>query len=266
MIVLPLKIEDNMVSLKLSFKELQCRKNVLQADKFTLSASNISLGKVNLKSHAYSEKYDIQMDKVAHFLRRNVAFKKNENTMFITTKNYHQEDFYDVYKLPLYVYDQNHFIDTLYGLLINDLRLMVPNTEKGKEISFKALGFDDYFNSDVLETINIIKSASADGETFFANLQQHGFSNQLQILDFLDKIQFDVVEESVLPKKEFDEVTSAFYAIHGPESKVLQKYEQKASENEKSFKMLSSLYHNVYGKPLLWSNLEEKVKKLEKKS
>ncbi len=263
MIVLPLIVNDMIFSLDLSFKKIQRRKEVLQADKINLPANDLVVGKVSLKE-GNNPLYDKNAIAVTRFIRK---FMVNNyvKSLYITTSNYHQTDFYDVYKVPCPPNYSYPVIDFLYGNLVNDLRLRDPEKEKAKMISLKQIGMDELFNDDVLDDLLKIKKECHNHEEFVNKITEHGYGLQVQILQFLDTLDFKIIDQTLLSIKNLDIVANSFQAIPNRIDKQLAFYRQLARDNYQSYTVLARANHIIHDKPLTWPMLSVKQQKILQK-
>lgn len=253
-------------SLAITFKNMQIKKEQLQADKIHLPASDLAVGRISLQEATTATDFDHNPLGLTEFIRRNTLYT-NAKSVYITTANYEKTDFYDIYKVPLPPVNANQITDLLYGLLVNDLRLSIPDMVKSQRLSFASLGIDRLLSEEVLDGIRQLKQNAQQKEMFLTELKEHGYQAPIQVLDFFNQLDFQVVDQSLLPMKTLDTVLQAFEPLNSKEEKVLTHYKTVAKKNSDCYISLSNLHQILYDRSLNWPSLSiDQQKILLKKS
>ena len=115
MIVLPLASEKGISTFEVGFQAEDKRAEILQADKIQLPASDIAIGRDHLSQMLSLESYKDKPEELTKWIRKNAAYNPRARVIYVTTGNYENTDFYDVYKLPLPPEKPNILVDFLYG-------------------------------------------------------------------------------------------------------------------------------------------------------
>jgi len=265
MIVIPLIVNHMIFSLNVSFKKIQQKKEVLQADQFHFTANDLVVGKASLKELEDFNKFEQNHRLLTQFIRKHTD-GTIPKSVYITTSNYPKSDFYDVYKIALPPKNSSSVGDLLYGMLSNDLRLKNPENDRGKVVSLKHLGIDTVFNPFILADLEKIKSMCSNHEEFLHQLINDGYQEQLAVLDFLDTLEFQIIDQTMISLHQFATINNSFQAIGDKLSRGLSSYQQIASDNFQIYTTLAKASHIIYDKPLSWPKLSVQQQKiLEKK-
>ena len=261
MLILPLETNGVILGLELSFKDEKHKKEVLQADKINTPANNISIGKTSFKRLENYTKFDKNPLAITRFIR-NALYNSNINTVQITTNNYTNSEFYDVYQVPVPFSISTEEIDILYGSMVNAIRLTQPEKRQGEILSFKKIGLTNLFTEEVVQDMIILKENVTDLEQYHQLLQQNGYEDQLIALDFLDQLNFTIKNETVMTTRSLEATIRSFSLLHNNVNKKLQNYNQVAKENRNCYDLLSTAHNLVYNYSLSWPILTEEDKKI----
>lgn len=258
MIVLPLASEKGIITFEVQFRDADKRAEILQADKIQLPASDISIGRVHLGQVSQLDLYKNRPEELTKLIRKNAAYDQRVKVIYLTTANYENTEFYDVYKLPLPPEKPNFLVDFLYGFLLNDLRLRVPDKEKGKELSFAKMGMPAVVNEEIVNDIAKLKEESVSKQDFLYRLKENGYEEQLEVIDFLNTLSFSPVDNGFFSNQLMQSLREGLQAIHDTRRlKSMQKFENLASNNSDYYMNLNTMNHIFYEKPLWFE--EQKI-------
>lgn len=272
MISLPLMINNVILKVNINFKDIEIKKNRLDSGAKGIKESDIVIGKTHLKAYEDSNKPIINPKAITDFIRRNVNYgSENANYIEVNTKRYKDRYFYDTYIVPAPSYKPNEVNDYIYGTLVNNIRLSSPDKIKKTNISLASIGFDELFNGEFYNKIANIKNNNPNQLYIRNSLMNAGCEKQLEILDFLNTLNYENSKNNdVLLTDELDTV-NAFFNDSNKINNFLTNYKNTAINNSDSYMYLATLNTLVNGKNLNWPVLSEEqqnilIKKLNSNS
>ena len=263
MISLPLMINDVILKVTINFKDLEVKKDILDSGAKDVKESDIIIGKNHLKAYEDTKKPITNPKAITDFIRRNINYgSKNANYIEVNTKRYKDRDFYDTYIVPAPSYKPNEVNDYIYGTLVNNIRLSNPDKIKKTNISLASIGFDELFNGEFYNKIASIKNNNPNPLYIRNSLMNAGCEKQLEILDFLNTLDYENSKNSdVLLTDELDTV-NAFFNDSNKINNFLTNYKNTSINNYDSYMYLAALNTIVNGKNLEWPVLSEEQQKI----
>ena len=263
MISLPLMINDVILKVTINFKDLEVKKDRLDSGAKDVKESDIIIGKTHLKAYEDTKKPITDPKAITDFIRRNINYEsENANYIEVNTKRYKDRDFYDTYIVPAPSYKPNEVNDYIYGTLVNNIRLSNPDKIKKTNISLASIGFDELFNGEFYNKIASIKNNNPNQLYIRNSLINAGCEKQLEILDFLNTLNYENSKNSdVLLTDELDTV-NAFFNDSNKINNFLTNYKNTSINNYDSYMYLAALNTIVNGKNLEWPVLSEEQQKI----
>lgn len=263
MISLPLMINDVILKVTINFKDLEVKKDRLDSGAKDVKESDIIIGKTHLKAYEDNKKTITDPKAITDFIRRNINYgSENANYIEVNTKRYKDRDFYDTYIVPAPSYKPNEVNDYIYGTLVNNIRLSNPDKIKKTNISLASIGFDELFNGEFYNKIANIKNNNPNPLYIRNSLMNAGCEKQLEILDFLNTLNYENSKNSdVLLTDELDTV-NAFFNDSNKINNFLTNYKNTSINNYDSYMYLAALNTIVNGKNLEWPVLSEEQQKI----
>ena len=263
MISLPLMINDVILKVTINFKDLEVKKDRLDSGAKDVKESDIIIGKTHLKAYEDTKKLITDPKAITDFIRRNINYgSENANYIEVNTKRYKDRDFYDTYIVPAPSYKPNEVNDYIYGTLVNNIRLSSPDKIKKTNISLASIGFDELFNGEFYNKIASIKNNNPNPLYIRNSLMNAGCEKQLEILDFLNTLNYENSKNSdVLLTDELDTV-NAFFNDSNKINNFLTNYKNTSINNYDSYMYLAALNTIVNGRNLEWPVLSEEQQKI----
>lgn len=263
MISLPLMINDVILKVTINFKDLEVKKDRLDSGAKDVKESDIIIGKTHLKAFEDTKKPITNPKAITDFIRRNVNYgSENVHYIEVNTKRYKDRDFYDTYIVPAPSYKPNEVNDYIYGTLVNNIRLSNPDKIKKTNISLASIGFDELFNGEFYNKIASIKNNNPNQLYIRNSLINAGCEKQLEILDFLNTLNYENSKNSdVLLTDELDTV-NAFFNDSNKINNFLTNYKNTSINNYDSYMYLAALNTIVNGRNLEWPVLSEEQQKI----
>lgn len=263
MISLPLMINDVILKVTINFKDLEVKKDRLDSGAKDVKESDIIIGKTHLKAYEDTKKPITNPKAITDFIRRNVNYgSENANYIEVNTKRYKDRDFYDTYIVPAPSYKPNEVNDYIYGTLVNNIRLSSPDKIKKTNISLASIGFDELFNGEFYNKIANIKNNNPNPLYIRNSLMNAGCEKQLEILDFLNTLDYENSKNTdVLLTDELDTV-NAFFNDSNKINNFLTNYKNTSINNYDSYMYLATLNTIVNGRNLEWPVLSEEQQKI----
>lgn len=253
MLKLAMVNEGILLKVSLNFKNIVLKKNQLNSHKNDVKESDIVIGKTvfSTVSDNYCAKYDPNY--LTGYIRKCVNYS-NRQIDYIAVNTKMNNDFYDTYLLPLPNNQENYAIDYLYGSLINNIRFSDPDNIKEVDVNLKKLGIDKLFDQQVLSNVLKVKKEYHDYREVKNQLIYDGYGKQVEIIDFLNNLDYKISDDNFLPKVYFDK-TLAFFEDDKKPYKCLNNYLKTAEDNYDSYLSLAIFNNLVYNEPLKWHNL-----------
>ena len=261
MVVLPLVAEGVILSLEVSFKQQQVKKEALQADKENAPINNIIVGKDSLQRLDNATAFDRNAPAITQLIRR-YLYNNSTDVIQLTTSNYQNKDFYDIYTIPSPPHLSIPAIDSLYGYLVNDVRLSQPDAPRGKFLSLKKLGIDQLFSQEILQQISSIKQQYPRHDEYIDALKRQGYQWQVELLQFFNDLNFTILDETIMSTKNMQTTLQGLAPLHSKVDKPLKQYYQTAQDNYESYILLSTAHHMIYDRALSWPSLSPEQQKI----
>ena len=225
-----------------------------------IEQSEIIVNRKKFSESSFSESVDAKA--TTDFIRAfSLLYPRNFLVVTSSDTNFH---LYDVYELTPPLKKVNDNLDELYGKLITDLRKEIPGVEKrGRYVSFKKLGFDEYFdeskNARLKKIINDVNDSSLWNELF----QKEGVANLIDFVNFLSKFKYTVLDDYSLDIDNFKNTLHTFSNINTRDYRHLKRYYEIAKTNTEIFEKIEFIFMIVYNKPFTEKRFF--VKRKEKK-
>ena len=263
MISLPLMINNVILKVNINFKDLEIKKNRLDSGAKGIKESDIVIGKTHLKAYEDSNKPIINPKAITDFIRRNINYESEiGNYIEVNTKKYKDKDFYDTYIIPLPSYKPNEINDYIYGTLVNNIRFSTPDKIKNTNISFTSIGFDDLFNGEFYNVLLTLKNNNPNPLYIRNSLINRGYERQLEILDFINTLDYDSSKSNNILLEEELNTVNAFFSDSSKIDRFLTNYKDIAINNYDSYIYLATLNTLVNGRNLEWPVLSEEQQKI----
>ena len=257
MMILPIIHNGKVIHVSIS---LPCKKIRKEIRCKSIDQSEIIVNRKKFSESSFSEAGDAKS--TTDFIRA-FSLLHPRNFLVVTSSDINSH-LYDVYELEPPAKKVNDSLDELYGKLITDLRKEIPGVEKrGRYVSFKKLGFDDYFDelkiARLKKIINNVNDSSLWNELF----QIEGVDNLIDFVNFLSNFKYTVLADYSLDIDHFKNTLHTFSNINTRDYRHLKRYYEIAKTNTEIFENIEIVFKIVYNKPFT----EERffVKKKEKK-
>lgn len=259
MLVLPIVNRNRILNVRISLKSATKIRTDVEVD--NLLSSDIIVNGKSFNTSLFKDSKDKKT--IMEFIRNNsILYKKN---VLITTKMRSNRNRYDVYEVLLPPRRINEATDDLYVRTILDLQKELPDTIKGKYLSFEEIGLGEVFSDVKISKLKSIVNANpaSSWERLFL---ENGLMDMIETLDFLRIFDCTVVGEATIPEETMQQVLASFGKIHTRDTKSLNRYYSMAEENRDIYAKMTYVSKLVYGKPLdLIQSESQKNRQLVKK-
>ncbi len=249
MVVLPFVVDDISYDLLLSFKHMKKEEKVLKPENRKKEAGSIEIGKTKYSFPVEDSYYNNFPKELTSMIRKQAAYE-NVEEIKITSYNYPNTDFYDVYTIPVPPVMENAAIDYLYGSLVNDLRYQKNGQNKPKVISLMDCGMLSLMNRDIAKKIGELKENSFNKEHFFSLLKKENLGLTLSFVEFFNTLKIEAIEDSIRNYKDLETIASSFEISNIKIKNSLVHYMKQCEENASCFLLLSSVKENILDEPL----------------
>ena len=255
MLQLPMTIKDITVNVTINFNNITVEKDKLDSRAIGLEASDVVVDRTNIKSLRNDEYYSKNHQALTNIIRKNINYSNRAVTNIkVTTKKYKDSDFYDVYYLPLPPFATNPITDYIYGALVNSIRLSTPDLEKKVYLDLHKVGFDNLISKDFLNHLLTLKNNFLDPYILEEKIRKDGYGSQLEVLDFLNSLNYEIDNDDFIVTSEIDNVIN-FLSRDSKEGRKLANYKNMAMSNYESYLALGTFNNIVYNRPLAWPSL-----------
>ena len=172
--------------------------------------------------------------------------------------------YYDSSQYPLSMRDV--ILSVIQDIPIDKEQLILHSDENvdivPSNISLASIGFDELFNGEFYNKIASIKNNNPNPLYIRNSLMNAGCEKQLEILDFLNTLDYENSKNSdVLLTDELDTV-NAFFNDSNKINNFLTNYKNTSINNYDSYMYLAALNTIVNGKNLEWPVLSEEQQKI----
>ena len=221
MVVLPMTMDDSMVEVEVSFHNMYKEKMKLQAEKNT--ESNVIIGKYSLNELEDSKYYKDQPVRLTETIRRISSYYNNDVTSIkVISEKYQTSDFCDQYSIPLPPEKSNIYVDTLYGILVNNLRFTNPLKKKDT-----VLPLNEHEQINMLE----LRQNTTSKSEYFYLLDEQGLNTQAEWISFLETLDFTMIDKSFKSRRSYEQILSTFANTETKLKKDMTNYLQIGEEN-----------------------------------
>lgn len=243
MTILPIATNEYMSELEVSFRNLYKEEMQLQSEKG--SESDVLIGKVSLNDSVDARYYKDQPIKLTNDIRNAVhQYNNYASVIKVTSKKYGDGDFCDQYSIPLPPERPNIYVDTLYGILVNDLRFNNDAKRNDRTISLNDIGIVSKLNEhDQIEMLKL-RQKSVTKADYFYQLSATGLTAQVEWLEFLDTLEFIPVDGSVKQRDSYDQILESFANTETKMKKNMFNYLKTGEENYSIYSYYYQLLNN----------------------
>ena len=224
-----------------------------------VSNSNIIVNEHMFSRSLYNEGSEDLKKSVVDFIRNNSLLYRRNFT--ITTKAVTDTDVYDVYRVDYPLHKVNDNLEILYGAAVTDMMMETPDKPRGKYISLKDLGFDDFLTDEKILKLDRITSTATDGVELDKLYRENGVDDLVKTIEFMNLFDCTVVGEASIPEDVFIGVLDSFKKVHTRDAKSMQRYYNIALGNKDIYSKLSHVNKILYNKPysLIGSESQKKA-------
>ena len=203
-------------------------------------------------------------DQVVDFIRFNSL--NTPRNYLVTTRNFQDQEYYDLYEVGLPPSKVNDSLDSLYLNAITDMRKEVPNkNRKGYYVSLDQLGFNEYLTDDKIDKLKSIVASVRNTESWPVLFEQAGITDVISTIGFLNQFDCTVVPGSTIEENYLKGLLDSFEKIHSRDYKQLNRYYNIAKDNHNVYKKLSRVYSSMYNEPYrLIQSQKQKAKTYKK--
>ena len=198
-------------------------------------------------------------------LESNVVYRSGKRDFLITTRHNSSSDLYDLYSVELPPKKVSIGLDNLYGKVVIDMQKEIPDIKRGRYLSLKELGIEQYLTDERINNLRSIVNKANSEE----NLDYLLFSNNLgdlrSTIDFMKIFDFKIINEATVTEKQVRDLQSALKYTFGRDARDLEKYYKIAKDNKEMYRKLSILNQIFYNKPINLIRSREKIKVFVKK-
>lgn len=243
MVVLPMAMDDSMVEVEVGFHNMYKEKMKLQAEKNT--ESNVIIGKYSLNELEDSKYYKDQPIRLTETIRRISSYYNNDVTSIkVISEKYQTSDFCDQYSIPLPPEKSNIYVDTLYGILVNNLRFTNPLKKKDTVLSLKRTGIINSLNEhDQINMLELRQNTTSKSEYFYL-LDEQGLNAQAEWISFLETLDFTMIDKSFKSRRSYEQILSTFANTETKLKKDMTNYLQIGEENYLIYSYYYQLINN----------------------
>ena len=224
-----------------------------------VSKSDVIVNEHMFSKSLYNEDSEDLKKSVVDFIRNTSLLYRRNFT--ITTKTATNTDVYDVYKVEYPLDRVNDSLELLYGAAITDMRMETPDKPKGKYVSLKDLGFDEFLTDERILKLGRIVSTTTDGDELDKLYRENGLDDLVKTIEFMSLFDCTVVSETSIPEEVFTNILSSFKKINSRDAKSMQRYYNIALDNRDIYSKLSHVNKILYNRPysLIGSESQKKA-------
>ncbi len=243
MVVLPMAMDDCMLEMEINFHNIIKEKMKLQAEKNT--ESNVVIGKYSLNDLEDARYYKDQPVRLTETIRRISSYYNNEVTSIkVISKKYQKSDFCDQYSIPLPPEKSNIYVDTLYGILVNNLRFSNPLKQKDTILSLRETGIVTSLNEhEQINMLELRQNTTTKSEYFYL-LDAHGLNAQAEWISFLETLDFTTIDGTFKSRKSYEQILSTFANTETKLKKDMTNYLRIGKENYLIYSYYYQLINN----------------------
>lgn len=245
MVVLPMTMDDCIVDVEVNFHNMYKEKMKLQAEKNT--ESDVIIGKYSLNELEDAKYYKDQPVRLTEAIRRISSYYNNDVTCIkVISEKYQASDFCDQYAIPLPPEKSNIYIDTLYGILVNNLRFTNPLKKKDSILALKKTGIINSLNEhEQINMLELRQNTTSKSEYFYL-LDEQGLNAQAEWISFLETLDFTMIDGTFKPKKSYEQILSTFANTETKLKKDMTNYLRIGEENYLIYSYYYQLINNKH--------------------
>lgn len=261
MLILPIVNRNRILNVEVRLKTAEkIRTGIRFAD---ASESDVLVNGRRFSESGYSKE---RTDKAVLDFIRNTSLLHKRNFL-ITTREEASSNLYDVYEVEQPLKQISAGLDNLYIGVLTDMRKELPNSRKGRYVSFKKLGVGDIFTDEKIGTIQSIVETVQNSEQWPILFERNGVLDIVQAIDFLNQFDCTVIADSSINEETLTGVVESLKKINTRDTKNLCNYYQMALDNRDVYSKISQVYRLVYGRSYnLIQSKSQKQKQLVKTS
>ena len=243
MVVLPMAMDDCMLEMEINFHNIIKEKMKLQAEKNT--ESNVVIGKYSLNDLEDARYDKDQPVRLTETIRRISSYYNNEVTSIkVISKKYQKSDFCDQYSIPLPPEKSNIYVDTLYGILVNNLRFSDPLKQKDNILSLRETGIVTSLNEhEQINMLELRQNTTTKSEYFYL-LDAHGLNAQAEWISFLETLDFTTIDGTFKSRRNYEQILSTFANTETKLKKDMTNYLRIGEENYLIYSYYYQLINN----------------------
>ncbi len=209
--------------------------------------SDIIVNEHMFSRSVYNESNENLKKSVVDFIRNNSLLYRRNFT--VTTKDVSGTDAYDVYRVDYPLNRVNDSLEFLYGAAVTDMMMETPDKPRGKYISLRDLGFDDFLTDEKILKLDRITSTTTDGIELDKLYRENGVDDLARTIEFMNLFDCTVVSEASIPEDVFTGVLDSFKKIRTRDAKSMQRYYNIALDNKDIYSKLSQINKILYNRP-----------------
>lgn len=218
----------------------------------TLKESDLLVNTIKYSDSIYSESRDINAP--LEFIRGKSLL--HQRKFFVTTRcdNSNEYIIYELNQPPKHI---NESLDSLYSLVLDDLRKEVPGKDdKGKYVYLNSIGFDKYLTDENLSKLQrIVKEENP--LNWNQCFKRENISYLVDMVDFFKLFDCEVLYNTKISEKSMREVLNSFGTIKNGHYNYLNRFCGEKADSKSNFDILMRLsYINklLYEKSLFFDD------------
>lgn len=245
MLILPIVNRKRILNVRISLKDAQKVNKKVHLP--GVAESDVIVNGHMFSKSIYNEKNNNTKKSVVEFIRNSSLLFKRSFT--ITTKSSDDTDLYDVYRVECPPSSVNEALELLYGSVIVDMKMEIPNKVRSKYISLKDLGFGECLSDEKISKLYKITSSMVDGAGLDEIYKKKEIADLVRIIDFMDLFDCTVVSEASISEEIFTGVLNSFQKLGSRDTKSMRRYYNIALDNRDIYSKLSQINKILYNRP-----------------
>lgn len=244
-LILPIVNRNRILNVKISLKNARKIKSNVMLD--NMMESDIIVDGTKYSTSIFNVS-DASSNLVVDFIRNSSI--KNKDDYIVTTRKFSNSSNYDVYSVSQPPKKVSKELDDLYGLVITDMRMEIPNTSKGRYISLEKLKIDKHLTDEKMSLLQTIVSGVSDKDRWPVLFREAGIVDLEETLKFINYFDCTIISDTTIPVSTMDEFLSIFEKLNSRDYKSLRNYYNIALSNQKIYNKLLYLSKLINNKPL----------------
>ena len=259
MLILPIVNRNRVMNVHITLKDAEkIRKGVSFDDAVE---SDIIVNRARFSDSSLSGSKDVSAP--VDFIRgKSLLYPRN---YLITTKEEADSTLYDVYEVSPPPKKVSDGLDNLYSSVITDMRKEIPNSKRGRYVSFEKLGVHKELTDEKIEKLQQIVRETKNEKEWPFLFREAGISDLKDAVDFINIFDCTVVSDTSIPEDSLQTVLKGLEAINTKDARSLRNYYNMALSNKEIYAKLSYINKIIYNEPLsLIRSRKQKEKQLVK--